>query len=447
MPYNTPPSFAHGEHLSAYKLRILAGNDDYFSGAADRYESPVPTFEGGAYGAIVRYHFFQGNFYHVPGRNSLFWEYDWDDVVDPFYNPTIYLTIDKGLASEIAVSTQTVTGTYSNAAGGTDISALAEGLHTVELLGGWDYFGGTWPCPRAVLKHCYEAYSGALVYGVPHSFPDGQISEVADFQHLVDNDLYFRATEPGNHPFFHLGMTANAGNCPVWRTWFKHRTACPRMYYKNSLTTFNIIVGDPTEVGLHEHVTLTGVAAQTPPLPGNEGYHNLVGAFVDGAWYEISGPDMGGWTISPDYLGFGRIPGSVISGFAPSGEFSPGAFVWGDTATQGTRLELLKSNDVSIQARLNPTDYQGRHHAVGARPGGDEGASKDYPGCYYYFKHLLPVLSYTGAGVVMTWETDNSITLPTPVSLGKIDLSSVSDLQVGQMYKITGAGWAYEGVS
>jgi hypothetical protein len=454
MPYNTPPTFADDEHLSAYKLRLLAGNDDYFSGIADRYEAPVPTWEGGAKSMTVGCHFFQGKINHVTGRNTLYWEYDWDITGFSTANETITLIIDEGLASEIVASAKVVadgSGTYS---GSTNIAALADGLHTVQLIGTWDYCDDANDRPTGVLKYCYEAYTTPLAYAVPTSFTDGNVSAVAHFSVLSDNDSYFRACEPGNHPFAHLGVNATAGGIPGWRAWFKHRAGCLRMYYKNSAAAFDIVI-NPGGGALEETVTLTGTAVTVPPTPGYEGYHDITVALVDGTWYEITGPVGGGDAPCPDYIGFGRVPASAISGYVPTGEFMPGQFVWGTTANQRTRLELLKSNDVSIQARLNPANYQGRHHAVLWSPGIDKngnpdagGGLADYSPSYHYFKHLLPTLSYTGTAVVMEWETDNSITLPTSGTVaGKIDLSSLSDLQVGQMYKITGASWVYEDLS
>jgi hypothetical protein len=430
MPYNVPPTFLNGEHLSAYKLRLLAANDDYFSGVADRFEMCLPVYEPGANGAASGYTYFKGSIYLTQG--TLKWAYAYSEAGAAPANAAIKLYIDKGLASEIILSSQTATGSYS---GSTDVGALAVGLHTVELIGTWDYYAESGPWPTAMLEYCHEVYDPAgtpLAYAVPNSFTDGNTSALADFTKLTDNDLYFRAVEPGNHPFAFAEVNLTAGGIPGWKTWFKHRAGCPRMYYKNVLPAFDITI-DPGGIG--EVVTLTATA---------ESYHDLVGAFVDGTWYQITSPAGGGAIEVPAYIGFGRVPGTAPAGFTPLGEFSPGAFVWGTTANQKARLELLKSNDVDIAARLTPADYAGRRHVVMATPGGDAGSNKSYT-TTYYFKHLLPVLSYTGTGAVMTWGADNSLTLPTPTgAMGKMDLASISSLVVGQVYKITGATWCYE---
>lgn len=428
MPYTIPPVFVDDEYLGAYKLRILAANDDYFKGNADRFEMAGPTFQPGANLCIAGFQYFNGYIYLTQG--TLKWSYNWSVAGVGTTANAVKLYIDKGLGSEIVLSSQTNSNTYT---GSTDVSALTAGLHNVQLEGTWDYEDEGGPWPLGCLHYCHEVYTGAEVYAAPNSFTDGQTSAIADFTKVTGNDLYFRAVEPGNHPFVRVALAAVAGGVPGWSTWFKFRTSCPRMYYKNSdAFDQHVTVGDTA--GTHQHCTLTA---------STEGYVDLTEAFVAGTWYQIAEEAPGGGDIEcPTYLGFGPI--AAGAGFTPVGEFTPGQFVWGTTANQRTRLELLKENDVNIAAGLAPADYAGARHAVAYIPYGAGGNKQYVPS--YYFKHRLPVLSYAGTGITMSWGTANTLTLPAYTgAIGKVDLASINTLMVGQIYRLEGGmSWAYE---
>lgn len=428
MPYATPPAFLNGEHLSAYKLRLLAANDDYFSGVADRFEMTGPQLHGMAWHATAGYYFFYGNI-HLRTGGTVYWRFTYAKNGSTA-GEHIALILDKGLATEhILHTTDHVEGDSTHE--GSEAHGLTTGLHTICLEGTWDWYDptghGTYPLVE--LEYAYEI-PGATGYEAPHDFTDGNVSALTDFTHLSGNDTFFRSIEPGNHPFVGVSQVYGDHSGPGWRTHYKFRAGCTRCFYKNIGVAKDIVVGDGS--GIDETVSMGA---------DSESYFDLTNAFVAGTWYTITGGYMTG------YVAFGAPGATVPSGFASLGEFSPGQFGWGTTANQRARLQLLHTNDESIYTRLAMADYAGRRHAVAQSPFTGAGSGTQSFAVTYYLKHLLPVLNYTGAAVTLSWGVDNTLALPASSGLTQVDLSSVTSLGIGQLYSVAGASYVYEVLS
>jgi hypothetical protein len=434
MEYNTPPSFATGDYLSAYKLRLLANNDDHFNGVASRYNAVPLTFGISSPDAVEPYEFYNGWLFLT--QNAIHYAFQCDPhVVDYGGSCVLHLrnTEGGGIASvdDSATPGEVITGSF-------DCSALDKNK-LYNLVGVVTRAAYHHTAFVAKLYYAYEDNDAANPhYDAPAAFTDGDVSTAAQFTQLSTNDTYFRLCESDNWPTHALSYTTSDDGWPtVWEGHTKHNG--DRLYYKLELAG---IGGGYVEIFYNG-----GAVFNTGSVNAVfEGYVDVAACAV-GTWYQVyvrlRHYAAGATTVTVHYLGTG--PAVASATFTPLGEFMPGQFGWGTTATQRTRLELLRSNDADLNGRLAL-----RNHAVHSGTVPYVGPAYATQNCSLVIKHLKNVLYYRGTGLTMGWGAvvgghyTNSLLLEdTGVANHKtLDLTGLSYLAIGQMYTISCNGVA-----
>ena len=425
MTYSTPPTFATGERLSAYKLRLLAANDDHQNGVADALTMVPATMGRGAIGTEDDIAVFDGYLYLTQNtvKYALY-------LANADSGAHVHLYFDYGGAGQVEM---TGAGGWATAGQQTiqtfDATAFAKNtvyrIYALSSKPGGD-------AQYAELRYCYETYTGALSFTATNAFTDGGVSAAAHLQALADNDAFFRAIESENHPTIghSHGYLASESSLVIWRGWVRHRHH--KLFWKWALST---VTGTQTLKlyydydGGGEELVATLSTAVT-----EESSATLAGDFTYGTWYQVAvvmdRVDTGeGATGTIHYVEEGAS--AADAGYTPLGEFMPGQVVWGTTANMRTRLALLAANDTNLNGRLgmfNCAVKKALYPNLGANTNGT-----------YAIRRRKNVLYYRGKNLTMTWGTDNSMSLNDydgSHAFWTLDLGGVTDLAPGQVYYI-----------
>jgi hypothetical protein len=428
MGYSTPPSFAAGEHLSAYKLRLLAANDDHFNGVADAVNMAPATMGRSWIGTETELIVWDGYLYLTQDTVKFALYLSANDD-----GQHIHLWFDYGgahaaeMCAAWATAGEQALQTFDASSDG-DYPKNA--LYRVTAIMHRDTSGTA----TGELRKCYEIYTGALTFGAPDTFTDGAVSSAANLQELADNDVYFRAIESENHPC--VGMTHNVAESTtqiVWTGWVKHKH--DRVLYRLQMAgTVGWTFGGTLTLTYGYGDALAETVATVNTETTTEGTHTLVNAFVAGAWYQVTARVTTGAGVScaatVHYVEEGAA--APDAGFTPIGEFMPGQLVWGTTANMRTRLALLADNDANLNGRLYLMNHAVKK-ALYLELGGDIGGT-------YAIRRRKNVLYYRGKNLTMTWGTANSASLNDydgSHPYWTLDLGAVNGLVAGQVYTIS----------
>jgi hypothetical protein len=418
MPYSTPPTFIDGEYLGAYKLRLLAANDDHFNGVADELQMIQRTPGGGSInGADGPMAVFDGYLYLT--QNTIRYGLYLDEAGT---GTKVRLYFDYGGAGQALIRESIATGLYEATFDATAFTKNALYRVYADI---YNYGGGS--AGSAYVQYFHEVFTGTDTYAAPDAFDDTHTSVVADFTTLSVNDALFNEITPDNFPFWAVPNLSLG----TWTGYVKHSEKRRKLYYRVTKTTNDVVIAyGGTTVAT---VAAAGVTESSLTLDP--------ATWTEGTWYAVTVTGAGGGV---SYLATGAA--ALSAGYNPLGEFMPGTFVYGTTANQRTRLALLSSNDADIAARLKRTNYVRANWAV---------KKNLYPilgenvVATYVIMHSKPILYYRGTNIQMTWGTANSQSLNTldgSHPYWTLDLSVLQNLMIGQTYTISGDSveWACE---
>ncbi len=429
MPYVTPPTFATGERLSAYKLRLLAANDDHHEGVADALRAIPATMGRSFIGGEPNIVIFDGYLYLT--QNTLKYALYLSANDDSQH---IHLWFDYGGAGQVEL-TNPATG-YATAGEQAlqtyDATAFTKNaLYRVYAV----LYRATTGTAEGELRKFYEVYSGALTFTAPNAFTDGNVSAAAHFQALADNDAYFRALEDANCPSIGLPRSLAASTTTmIWRGWVKHKNDKIGYRLQMAASMGWAFGGTMTlKYGVGDALVETVATVNTETI--SEGTHTLANAFVVDTWYKVEvevvvGADVA-CVATVHYIEEGAA--AVDAAFTPLGEFRAGQFGWGTTANQRSRFALLGANDTALNARVNSIISHAVKKALYLSLGSDVGS-------VYAIRRRQNVLYYRGKNLTMTWGDGNSMTLNDydgSHPFWTLDLGGVSNLAPGQVYYIT----------
>lgn len=420
LSYVQPQEFQTGQVLGRGQLGILVDNDQFFSGLCDAYltvprgvertwigtETTLVVFDG--------YHWLQADaetvYYFISVTN-----------VDPAHRTTLTLTYDG----------TTIGTTNSGDASGTyDASAKASGLYRVVCTatrGDGDY-GAT-----MYIRPPYTIYTGARSYTAVPTITDGNVGTAAEFNIWRANDLYFNDMVRPNPAFVSVkrGFVGDEESLSIWQGWVKHDANHTKLNYKVAITEI-------TSDAEHIHLTWGGATVATITSAGDsEGSATISG--TPGAFYEVeavferTAHDYHTVKATIYYL-FTR-PNAADAGFTNMGALTVGQDVYGDTAGQDTRLQLLSDNDDNLNGRTDRLDYT--VHKAWYDDLGDAEGDWDY-----YLMRRYDTLIYRGTNVTITYGDDDTVSLDDTDDGDNIyrsfDLGQITGLMPGQIYKISG---------
>ncbi len=441
MSYITPPVFsANGGYLSAYKLRALANNDEYFSGLADEIQMVQRMPGGGSInGAETIFTIFDGYIFltqdHLhyclyvnkgfEGTGHCHLYFDYGGAHQIHMTPTIGGTDDGYSPPGVSGDGSWIDGGEPGSTAfdvSNDTNYPKNALYRVYAEIHW-----TGQAPSAELRYFYEDYyPTTLAYTAPTAFTDGTVSDYTHFDKLSDNDTYYNAIVPDNFPFWAANTT--------WTGWVKHSNARRKFYFSvqnSGANELHISYGGT-------NLMINGASDHFADGIVHEGSITIPDAtWTEGTWYAVSATGTG----AVSYLAMGASAKS--SGYTPSGQFNAGQFGWGTTANQRARLDLLGSNDTDINTRFARTNYVRANHAVKKSTFPILGSSTM---AVYKIRHSKSYLYYRGKGLGMGWGTLDGTTYTNSQGLTDydgshpyqtLDLASVQNLAMGQIYTIT----------
>jgi hypothetical protein len=421
--FTTPQSFVNGGVVGRAQLGVLLDNDRYFNGLCDRWRTVVA---GGQRTNTITQELWDG--YHLLRSDAKTLYY----CIEAGTNAVVDLYYDYGGAN------QTLIATADNAnpvrSGSYDLSSFDPGLYRVYARnrGTSGTTSTCWPP--------YTVYTGALSYTTPPTITDGSVASYVDFNKFVANDLFFNANRPPQ-PAFVAGTRKFIGtetSLIIWHGWIKHHNPVVRYHIKlnpydapgnSNNNQMRIIYGYGS--ALAENVIQTAVVGE------HEGSHTLVNAFVDGNWYhvavEISRDDGNGYIQTSSVYYLMTEPAAASATFTNMGDLTVGQFVYGSTAGQNTRLQLLSDNDNDIDDRLLRMDFAVREAEYVDL--GDSGGT-----WHYRLKRRYDTLYYRGTNVTLQFGDDESVAL-TDVSAGygTYNLQQASGLVYGMIYQVVGS--------
>lgn len=452
LDYVQPPEFETGQILGRANLGILVDNDDYFRALADRWR-PIPygvsrgwigdetyqvVFDG--------FHFLESDAltlaYHLTlaGRDSTghaHLYYNWDgNVGSP--GGTLIATIS---------SNGSVSSTYDLS---TFFGTNGAGLYRVGCVQHRNADGSD----ENLVTTCrppYTTYTGAKSFSTPPTIADEATGTAAHLNTWRSNDLFFHDCTPRQPAFVGMARShvGSGTTTVIWDGWIRHRSS--RMYYyidldcddEDSNASNNRIVikydydGTPETVKTHStHGSI-------------ESYADLAGSYTVGNWYRCHielKRDNTTWNATGSIYYLYMAPPQDAAGgetaFSLMDEFSPDQWVYGDTAGQDTRLELLSDNDTYIYEVLCwDSDSVGRLDFTVSKPafirlGGTDTGD-------YRLVRRGDTLYYRGADLSVRWGDDNSEALADETdTYATLDLNSI-DLPHGTIYTITGDSLQY----
>ena len=426
--------FATGEMLHRLQYQLLFDNDQFFHAYADRWQA-IPdgvtrTFIGTETSLVL----WDG--YHLLRSDCKLLRYHIYSVSDNPSKPvTVKLYYDYGGPNQTLIATatdQTQTGNYS-------LAAFDPGLYRVyaRMTRTDGNNNGVGAC-----RPPYTTYTGSLSYTTPPTVTDGAVPTAADFNKWRSNDAMFESRMSPNIPFngVERGHVGDELSFNIWDGYVIHDEDHRRLRYKASLN--QILDGNQLKF-IYDYdnftskrtiVTLTTAGVQ-------ETYADIpASTYTPGAAYRVV------WQMTRathnsvlvkakvDYAFL--APVAPHSGFTIPGTLQVGQYVYGNTAGQDTRAQLLSLNDADIYARRSLTR---RDYAVRKANYVDLGTSggKWRP----WFFRQGDLLYYRTNDATLHYGSDQTVSLNDydeshPYDI--LDLRSVSGLLPGAGYYLEG---------
>jgi hypothetical protein len=450
--YESPPTFETGQVLGRANLGILRDNDDFFRGLADRYRC-IPygasrSWIGDETEQVVwdGYHYLEADaltlYYHLTlagrdtaGHAHLY--YNWDgDVGSP--GGTLIATISSNGTSSSSYDLSTFHGTNG------------DGLYRVGCVMHRDADGEDENL-NTTCRAPYTVYTGAKSYSTPPTITDGNAGTAAHLNTLRNNDLFFNDCTPRQPGFVGMERSylASEHSLILWDGWIKHRST--EMYWY-----IGMVPGDGDNNADSNQITIkydldgTPETVKTHTTNGtSESHATLAGSYTIGNWYRVQveqtrSSHASGYNCTGSVYYLYMAPPQDSEGetaFTLMDEFTENQWVYGDTAGQDTRLELLSDNDTYIIERLCWDDDEvGRLDFAVSKPafirlGGTDTGD-------YRLQRRGNTLYYRGTELTLRWGTDNNEGLDDAADCSTFDLNSI-DLPHGTIYRVTGTTLEY----
>lgn len=435
--FQETPEFQDGEVLCKLAYAPLFDNDQFFYGFAERYRAVAQGVKRRYIGNETELIVWDG--YLLLQADATDIQYYISLANDDAGHPsTLTLFFDYGGVGQAEVDQLTATGYAQDTF---DASGYAAGLYRITCILTRDIGDNNYNA-TAVGRAVYATYTGALSYSAPPAISDGLLSSAAShFNVWRANDLYFQAQMSPNHPHvaFERTWVGDELDLIVWDGWVVHSGEHERIYYKAKLS--GVSDGDTLQ-GYYDYgggdqemfVEITDAAL-------HESYADLTPAtFADGTMYRVT------WRLTRTshiynndvtlYYAF-LAPGSAGSGFTIPGDLAAGQYVFGDTAGQDTKANILSDNDTHLNGRQTLVR---RDYAVRKAEYEDLGESG---GTWWYtFHRQRDLLYYRGSGLMLTWGDDESLDLEeydgdNPYWI--LDLRQLETLLPGSNYEISGS--------
>jgi len=395
-------AFTDGEILSRVPYSTLFDNDAYFHGIADAWNPVQNGVARGYLGTEESIVIYDG--YHVLASDATALSYTIDLInTDAGHPSTITLYYDYGGAGQVTVATRSTTGTSNGAVG---VGGLAPGFYRVYCVmtraaGSTAYqaYGTCYPP--------YTRYTGALSFAAAGASGDGVVGTAADhFNAWRLNQLYFYDQLGSHAPFNSVrrGYNAAESELVIWYGWIMHKFR--RIRYRawlrenagGNVLTLYYDYGGANEYAFATLDTETEVEtyADLPDATFAPGSAYLVAAV-------ISRTDTGQDTDARlRYIM--ESPVAATAGYTSLGTLVAGQYVFGDTAGEGTRAELLTANQANLEGRLVRRDYAVRKASY------SDTAESTW---MYWMCHRHPLLYYRGQNLVLKYGNANDyVTLP-----------------------------------
>ena len=350
MEYTEPITFATGQVLGRVHLDVLRDNDDYFNAMADRY-APVPAGQVTAWESDTTSRIAWDGWHLKRSDMDTLYYYAELDNDNAGYPTTLTGWYDyNDDYNDTQMFTRSTDGTSS---GTVDLSSFPNGLYRVTFImtrgGGSVGYDAT-----ATIRAPYTIYTGSESYAAGPTFTDGIASAASHFNTLRSNDIYFNAITPSQ--VASVGMTHETtltGTLELFNGWDKWHPDHRRLYYRvylDEYDTDNIVI----------YYDADGVVTTQSTSIGTEGWTSSYWDMTDhgytkGDWYRVRvvlDPSANsGWRLGIcDYLFV--TAASLDASYTVMDPFTVGQFVYGSTALQDTRLQLLTDNDAAIYDRL-----------------------------------------------------------------------------------------------
>ena len=442
------PAFEDGQVLGRTLYRSLFENDQFFNGYADR-RIAVPNGGCRRFIADELSHVLFDGYIYLDSEHTLLNYYiavlcdgnpdelaDEEPHVDLWFDGTdITGDIVGGVHDDTGAALVEELSTF-------DASGYPDGIHRVYavLHRGASGHNATGYCAAPWLT-----YTGALAYAAVPAIADAAVPTAANsFNIWRANDTFFESQLSPNHPTVacETRTIAASVNVIIWAGWVQAPAATNnRIWWHIRLDetgTANLEgIFDYFDVVGHEHFK-TASSDQD-----NEGHFDLVNAYTPGDLYCVV------WRLSTEVASaadadivYTAIDTQVIDpAFTVPGEPAVNQYVFGDTAGETTRADLLSDNDTALNAR--ETLVYRRYATKNAESYDDNATDGTWS---YTFERQGNELWYKGSGLEISYGNGSTETLPDTTDYAVVDLREIRDLPYGAQYTVSGTDldWAME---
>lgn len=395
-------AFTDGEILSRVPYSTLFDNDGYFHGMADAWQPVVNGISRGYLGTEESIIVWDG--YHVLSSDATLLNYQIAlSNADAGHPSTLALYYDYGGAGQVTVDSRDTTGVTTDTY---DLSGFAAGFYRVTAIlsraaGDVGYgAGATVPPP-------YTTYTGALSFAAAAACGDGTVGTAADhFNAWRANELYFYDQLSSHPPFNSVrrGYNASESELVIWYGWIVHRFR--RIRYRawlrenagGNVLTLYYDYGGANEYAFATLNTETEV----------ETYADLPDAtYTPGTAYVVAAVITRTDTAQDTDARLRYImesPITATAGYTSLGTLAAEQYVFGDTAGEATRAELLTANQANLDGRLVRRDYAMRKATY------SDTAESTW---MYWMCHRHPLLYYRGTHLVLKYgNASDYVSLP-----------------------------------
>ena len=354
LEYVKPLEFTTGQVLGRANLGVLRDNDDFFNAMGDRY-IPVPAGQVTAWESdTVSRVAWDGWHLKRTDMDTLYYyaELANDDGGHPTTLVGWYDYNDD--FNDTQMFTRSTTGTSS---GTVDLSSFPNGLYRVTFL--MSRAGGDISYDATVkIRASYKVSTASESYTVGDTITDGNTSAATTFNKWRSNDIYFDAITPAQVASVGMGTETTLTNTTleIFNGYDKFHPDHLRIYYRIYLDAYS--GGDAVKIYYDADGDVTTQSTSiTADAQWSESHWDITDhGYTKGNFYRVrvtlETDANGGWrTGTCDYL---YVTGSSLdASYTVMDPFTVGQFVYGSTALQDTRLQLLTDNDASIYDRLS----------------------------------------------------------------------------------------------
>ncbi len=460
------PAFETGQVLGRAIYGTLFENDLYLTAFADRLLG-VPrgccrTYIANETGVVV----WDGWVYVDADHGTLNWwiAVESDDDAHP---SRIRLYFDGDNTTGDLVTGADIIGDagYEEASGAFDVSGYSTDAHRVYCrmtrAGGDTNFNATGEC-----RATWLSYDNGTAYAAGPATADGNVPTAANFNVWRSNDAWFTANLSPNQGFCGVARSwvGNEHSLIIWNGYVDHDLDMMRVSYHASMSLrgvtdletlegwYNVPNSTPYnhanwEAAGAEHFVIIADTAD------HEGTFDLVGVIAAGTKIRVC------WvltrqdhvdtnttaTITYTFLG----PAAGDAGFSIPTSPAVSQYVFGNTAGETTRAELLTANDAALYGRRSLAYRHFANHWAGYSDLGSSAGTWFYTfrrqGNYLYYRASAAQMTYGLAETVALEAYDDAAS----IYYRMLDLRELDGLLYGMEYTVEQTGtdgleWAIE---